>query len=182
MPQTFMITWTLNGQTYEGLYECNDFHDAAKVGMEIAVGEGARLTAVDPCVDLIPLSGAPQIGIFWRITPNGASPFLLADSVDLADGETYGNFLNHGAHSDYWDRLAAMTTEDSAAIPDVARWTEYEDWPRGRVVYHLETERFVLYADTKLLIQHIVDEIMVRFSLPPDRTDIRTDDHYQTPL
>jgi hypothetical protein len=35
-------------------------------------------------------------------------------------------------------------------FPAQIAWTEYDDWPRGRVVYQKPTQLFVLYADRRL--------------------------------
>ena len=63
-------------------------------------------------------------------------------------------------------------------IPDAVRWTEYEEWPRGRVVLHQPSGRFTLYADQKLKKPAVIEAIMRRFFLPADRTDVRGDCHY----
>jgi len=41
-------------------------------------------------------------------------------------------------------RLAAV------GYPDHILSTEYDHWPRGRIVYETPTRRFVLYADQRL--------------------------------
>jgi hypothetical protein len=122
----------------------------------------------------------PEIGIFWHIQAPGGDATLLVDCVPMAKAETYGDFLTHGAHYEYWAKLAAMDVRAvrDQSIPNVVRWTEYEEWPRGRVVYHQPTGRFTLYADRKLQTRAIIADILHRFSLPADRTDVRSDTHY----
>lgn len=120
-----------------------------------------------------------HVGIFWRIAM-ASGPHLLTDSVPVDQAEPYGEFQTHGGHYEFWCRLASLpaTKRREAGIPDAVRWSEYEEWPRGRVVYHAPTNRFVLYADRKLLKPDILAKIMQRFSLAADQTDIRPDPHY----
>jgi hypothetical protein len=123
----------------------------------------------------------PQIGIFWHVrASDGGDAILVVDCVPMAKAETYGEFLTHGAHYEHWSQLAAMSerTLGDQGIPNVVRWTEYEEWPRGRVVFHRPSGSFILYADRKLQAPAIVEDIRRRFSLPADRTDIRSDAHY----
>ncbi|MCU1235420.1 MAG: hypothetical protein JWP63_3387 [Candidatus Solibacter sp.] len=57
---------------------------------------------------------------------------------------------SHG-HYDIWEqwhRGSALVREGFASL--VAR-SEYEEWPRGRVVYDADRERFILYADAQIL-------------------------------
>lgn len=116
-------------------------------------------------------------GLSW---PPAVTQPLLADCVPMARAETHGDVLTHGAHYEYWTKPAAMNVRAlrDQGVPDVVRWNEYEEWPRGRVVYHQPTGRFTLYADRKLQARAIIADILHRFSLPADRTDVRSDAHY----
>ena len=136
--------------------------------------------AIGTCVNLPEREDTPHIGIFWRVQASDGDATLLVDCVPMAKGEPYGEFLNHGSHYDYWIKLASMSAGELSEriMPDVARWTEYEEWPRGRIVYHCPTNRFILYADRKLQTPKIIQEIIQQFSLPADRTDVRGDAHY----
>jgi hypothetical protein len=124
--------------------------------------------------------GTPQVGIFWRVRPPDADACLVVDCVPLKEAETYGDFLTYGSHYECWSKLEAMSPRDRQArlVPEAVRWTEYEEWPRGRVVFHRPSERFVLYADPTLQTPAIIDEITRYFALPADRTDVRSDTHY----
>lgn len=52
---------------------------------------------------------------------------------------------------------------------------EYEDWPRGRVVFDRKPERFIVYADRQAFPHAAL--IRVRFALP-ESAIFRTDAHY----
>ena len=131
-------------------------------------------------VDIPERDETPQIGIFWHVQASDGDTILLVDCVPMAKAETYGEFLTHGTHYEHWSQLAAMGERAlrDQGIPAVVRCTEYEEWPRGRVVFHRPSGRFTLYADRKLQTPAIVEDILRRFSLPADRTDVRSDAHY----
>ncbi|QDJ12111.1 hypothetical protein HVPorG_05037 (plasmid) [Roseomonas mucosa] len=72
----------------------------------------------------------PSIGIFWGIVGAGQQPALLVDLVPLAGGETYGEFLTHGGHYEYWTKLARMGASGlrRLGLPGAPLWSEYEEW------------------------------------------------------
>ena len=57
---------------------------------------------------------------------------------------------------------------------------EYEDWPRGRIVFDRVRDLFILYADRKLPIPGTIARIETQFHLPEDRTEVQSDFHYQS--
>ena len=122
----------------------------------------------------------PEVGILWCFRLAG-SPTLLWDSVQTDYAERYGDFQTYGAHAEYWDKLAAMPPHwlKSRGLWMI-RSTEYDEWPRGRVVFNRETDRFTLYADSKLQTPTIIWEIRRWFHLPADRLDVRRDEHYRS--
>jgi hypothetical protein len=127
------------------------------------------------------IDDSSYVGIFWRVQVSG-QPRLLIDRARLSKAEPYGEgaFLVHGAHALYWDKLASLGASGlhKQGLPDVVLWSEYDEWPRGRVEYHTEEDRFTVYGDRKLQTSAILEEIMERFSLPPARTLIQIDAHY----
>ncbi len=58
--------------------------------------------------------------------------------------------------------------------------SEYKEWPRGRIVYDTESDRFILYADAQILRDPtLMATIHERFGLPMDRIDAKSDSHYR---
>ena len=57
---------------------------------------------------------------------------------------------------------------------------EYEDWPRGRIVYDRSHDLFILYADRKLMAPTMIARIATQIHLPAERTEIQSDFHYQS--
>lgn len=61
--------------------------------------------------------------------------------------------------------------------------SEYEEWPRGRVVYDPDSEHFILYADAQILLRPaLIRAIRQRFVLPTDRTIVKSDNHYRSTM
>jgi hypothetical protein len=59
----------------------------------------------------------------------------------------------------------------------LARSYEYEDWPRGRITFDRGRDRFILYADRKLLTPAMIARIKAQFLLPEERAEVQTDLH-----
>jgi hypothetical protein len=57
---------------------------------------------------------------------------------------------------------------------------EYEDWPRGRIVFERGRELFIIYADRKLLTPATIARIETHFRLPAERTEMQSNFHYQS--
>jgi len=120
------------------------------------------------------------VGIFWLIVERDLPPVLLVDRCLANDGEIYGDFLTFGGHYDYWEHLSTLGAAKlrRCGLPTAPAWSEYEEWPRGRVVHHIPTRRFIVYADRKLQQPPIVRLILEQFQLPEDGYDLRSDRHY----
>jgi hypothetical protein len=110
----------------------------------------------------------PSVGIFWLFRDE-----LITDSTPLSKAEPYGTALTHPAgHEDYWARL-----QHTGAVPAEV---EYEEPPRGRVVFDGREQRFHLYADKCILSQRkVVRKIMDAMHLPPGETSEGRDSHYR---
>src|SRR4051812_37009936 len=94
----------------------------------------------------------PCVGIFWSVFEASQPLMLLADLVPLGEAEPYGDFLTHGGHHEHWAALARLGADGlrRRGLPTAPIWSEYEEWPRGRVVHHVPTGRFTIYADRQL--------------------------------
>jgi hypothetical protein len=122
---------------------------------------------------------SPLIGIFWMIFV-GDGEQLLAASCTLNKAEPYGDCLTFGpGHYEIWQGWRRSRELDAAARA-VVRAYEYEDWPRGRIVFDRVEDRFNLYCDRKLMRPATIEKIQQRFGLPARRTAIEADLHYQS--
>jgi hypothetical protein len=122
----------------------------------------------------------PQVGIFWLVqTPDGEAR-LLAAGCPLNQAEPYGDCLTYGpGHYETWAHWRRDRSV-GPALRAIARSYEYEDWPRGRIVFDRSRDLFVLYADRKLLTPATIACIATQFHLPEDRTEVQSDWHYQS--
>jgi len=125
----------------------------------------------------------PKVGIFWSI-PNGMNKqALVIDSTSLDKAETYGRFLTHPrGHFEVWEhwKKSGPVGLAAAGLPAAIMWHEYEDFPRGRVVYHREKQRFTIYADRRLQNARFIHRLVAAFALPSTDVDVVSDEHYRT--
>jgi hypothetical protein len=89
----------------------------------------------------------PHIGIFWLVqTPTGEARLLTAGRP-LDEAEAYGDCLTYSpGHYKAWAQWRRDRTLDPA-LRALVRAYEYEDWPRGRIVFDRSRDLFILYAD-----------------------------------
>ena len=122
----------------------------------------------------------PSVGIFWVVQRSARETRLLSTGCSLEAAEPYGDFLTFpDGHYNVWESWRTLRDPD-AALRALVRTFEYEEWPRGRIVFDRVKERFVLYADRKLMLHATIAKIQDRFALPPDETTVKTDFHYQS--
>jgi len=113
---------------------------------------------------------SPHVGIFWLIKGK-----LIIDSASLSDAEDYGHFRIHPrSHEKVWSELQKRG--------DVPSDVEYEEAPRGRVMYDTKTQRFTLLADRCILREKKVMGKIRQLMHLPKNTTIGGDSHYQCSL
>jgi hypothetical protein len=115
------------------------------------------------------LDQAPHLGIFWLVDGK-----LIFDSSPLSEAEPYGDHMTHPrSHVDVWARL-----ERRGPVP---RGSQYEDYPRRRVIHHPATGEFTILAD-KCILRHKDLVIRIKKSLHlSERVKLDTDLHYRCP-
>ena len=122
---------------------------------------------------------SPEVGIFWMISVTDGAR-LLASSCTLNNAEAYGECLTYGpGHYKIWQGWRRSREVDAAAGA-IVRAYEYEDWPRGRIVFNQVQDRFILYCDRKLMRPATIEGIQQRFKLPAGRIAVEADFHYQS--
>jgi hypothetical protein len=109
-----------------------------------------------------------DVGIFW--IDRGQ---LIMAAVPLAEGVDDGLFINGmDDHDPYWETVQRTHTH---------LWDfEYDQVPRGRVLFNKAEHRFYIYLDKVLCKATIKHMIMGHFRLPPAMTIFQTDLHYTT--
>lgn len=130
---------------------------------------------VVPTVGSLPTQ--PCLGIFWQV-----AGVLVIDRSILDEGEPYGDCLTHAAgHYERWENWRALGPERlrATSFPDLIASSEYDEWPRGRIVYEKLTKRFVLYADRRLQTPGILDALKTAFGLHEAEVIVMSDPHYR---
>jgi hypothetical protein len=112
-------------------------------------------------------SPEPHVGIFWLV--NGCSLF---DSTPLSEAEPHAGYLGHApSHIDVWAQFQRLGK--------APRESEYEECPRGRVIFDSASETFTLLADKCILSRKdLIQKIREEFHLPK-KTKLGSDPHYR---
>jgi hypothetical protein len=126
---------------------------------------------------------AGTIGIFWFYKDQ-----LLACSVPLTQAERRGQRLDSPlGHVSVWPRLVAQHRK---------RWPllsilEYDEVPRGRVIFDLLKQTFVIYMDESLFVRSatglrpepgVAEALRTSFGLQEQQVQFATDPHYRLML
>jgi hypothetical protein len=112
--------------------------------------------------------GPSCVGIFWVFEGK-----LLAYTCAPAEGiQNEWSINGQHDHVDYWPTFQRQH-------PNL-RNVEYEDVPRGRVLFLKKTSTFCVYMDKRLHKPAIKKLILAGFNLPPKLTKFLTDPHYTT--
>jgi hypothetical protein len=123
-----------------------------------------------------------MVGPFWVVEDSG-KPAIVALTVPLEQAEPYGDMLTvETGHLQHWSRLArrgagALRT---AGLPTAPVWSEYEEWPRGRVIFDCVARRFMIRADRQLHQPDFVRLIADHFCIEAAEAIVLPDDHYQS--
>jgi hypothetical protein len=103
---------------------------------------------------------------------------LIALAVPLDQAVEYGDMLiAETGHLDLWTRLARSRP---AGMPSAPAWSEYEEWPRGRVMFDRRAGRFVVRADRQLHRAPFLAMIAARFGFSAGEAVVVGDEHYRS--
>jgi hypothetical protein len=125
----------------------------------------------------------PSVGLLWGFPAETGGFHLLFTTVELSQASRYGECLtDERGHQEVWDGWRRMSQQELKAlgIPVAVKTGPYERWPRGRVIYEIPLERFVIYADRRLHERQTIVGVRFAFGLANHRVWVRTDDHYRT--
>jgi len=110
-----------------------------------------------------------KIGIFWHYQNQIIG---IAHDFNLSDQDSLGLIDSAYIHIDYWEALRNQITE--------LRHIEYEEIPRGRVIYNSLSNKTIVYMDAKLFKKSIAKQIAEFFELNFDDVIWQKDPHYKT--
>ena len=84
----------------------------------------------------------PSVGIFWVVETGPGEVRLLTAGCSLDAAEPYGDFLTFaGGHHAIWASWRKIK-DPNAALRALVRTFEYEEWPRGRIVFDQQKKLF----------------------------------------
>jgi hypothetical protein len=119
-----------------------------------------------------------QVGIFWVYKGR-----LMALPIPLDQAETRGIMLDSpDAHVQVWPRMVARYKGEFPVLTIL----EYEEVPRGRVIFDTATRTFILYIDATLFIEAqsqrgplpaVWEALRPAFKLDGQRVRFATDPH-----
>jgi hypothetical protein len=87
-------------------------------------------------------------------------------TVDTGDLQRWSQLTRRGARA-----------LRQAGIPTAPVWPEYEEWPRGRVLYDRAARHFVVRADRQLHRPEFTGLIAARFHIDAAGATVLPDDH-----
>ncbi len=116
------------------------------------------------------MTATSRVGIFWIFRGK-----LLATVCPLGNGESYGDAINGPInHVTQWPVFQKLNP--------ALRSLEYQDVPRGRVLFMKPTGEFHIYLDRVLDTQRNRKALLQEFELPKSSTQFLHDAHYTTDL
>ena len=110
-----------------------------------------------------------KIGIFWHYENQIIG---IAHDINLSDQDSLGLIDSTYTHVEYWRILRESIQE--------LRNIEYEEIPRGRVIYNVKTNKSYIYMDAKLFKKSIARKVATYFELNFDCIIWKKDPHYKT--
>ncbi|AYJ86899.1 hypothetical protein D3Y57_14320 [Sphingomonas paeninsulae] len=127
-----------------------------------------------------------NVGIFWFVPSNvPLTSTMIYDLTPIAEASGYAGLKTHDrGHYEYWSSLASLGSNKlrGRGEPTIIARSEYEAYPRGRVVYDPSRQHFIIYADRRLHGQEFIDVILLWFDIPAGRFSVKGDQHYANTL
>lgn len=112
-----------------------------------------------------------KLGIFWIYRHE----VIFSHSVPLADGLPYDEAITGTKdHPDYWEELRSVG--ELSVLPHHLQ-DEYFSIPRGRVVYHTDTQKSYVYHGNNVTKSDL-QKVAKLFCLPKESTSFEQDLHY----
>jgi hypothetical protein len=108
-----------------------------------------------------------RVGIFWLYRGE-----IIADCVPWPEGDEYGEFMNGlSDHCTYWSAVQRR-------VPALRSY-EYEQVPRGRVIYNTGNKSFTVLGNKRLLRDEDQQTLVLKeFQLSRKNSRFLFDEHY----
>jgi len=99
------------------------------------------------------------VGPFWVVEADRQAA-IIAVAVRLEQADAYGDMLTvDTGHLEHWSRLARRGARAlrETGLPTAPVWSDYEEWPRGRVLIGRTAARFVVRADRQPVARKVFE-------------------------
>lgn len=126
---------------------------------------------------LPPQFDEPSVGLFWCIDDT-----IVAAGKPLRIADRYGEYLTYdGGHGEHWEKWKKVGSSwlKREGLPLTILNSEYDDHPRGRVIYSPNDHEFRIYADARLHDEPTINKICNRFALGNNKATVFRDSHYR---
>ena len=93
-----------------------------------------------------------MVGLFW-VVAEGGEPAIIAPAVTLRRTDAHGDMLTLTLATSRAGRGLCRRGGGAlraAQLPTAPVWSEDDEWPRVRVLYHCAAQRSVVRADRQL--------------------------------
>ncbi|PZT84256.1 hypothetical protein D7V64_15845 [Acinetobacter cumulans] len=110
-----------------------------------------------------------KIGIFWYWN---CEVLGIAHNFSPSDIDSIGLADSNYAHVEYWKIIQSTNKE--------LKYMEYEEVPRGRVIFNSKLNKIIIYTDKRLLIRSRIEKIARFFEANSEQIVVRSDPHYKT--
>lgn len=110
-----------------------------------------------------------RIGIFWFYDNKVIG---VAHDFSLKEADSIGLIDSPYTHIEYWKNVQSEYPE--------LRAYEYEQIPRGRVIYDMNKGKVIVYMDKTLFTSRTASKIYDFFDIDSESAIPRKDPHYRT--
>jgi len=109
-----------------------------------------------------------MIGIFWIYKQN-----IYLKTIDIDSVEANNDFIDSDfAHYQIWDEISSQNKDFYLY--------EYEDIPRGRVIYDVKNANYIIYSSNDIINSDESKKIIVKaFDLNENSVIFKYDAHYE---
>ncbi len=110
-----------------------------------------------------------KVGIFFFVENE-----ILMDAVPVANGEPYGDAIQHSSHYEFWESLVPRTITERKF-----KARAYDAYPRGRVVFFQEKNKYCIYYDPCMKLNDEIVIVTEKFELNGVDIELQNDEHYK---
>jgi hypothetical protein len=124
-------------------------------------------------IERVQTSNEPRLGLFWFIAKDRSLSRFSSISRPFSGVAEVAGFktLDEG-HVDVWPTVQRL---DQTLLD-----YDYDYFPRGRVNWRKEDDRWLLVLDPKLNRSPFITHIVLAWKIPRDRLLVLTDAHYRS--